>query len=97
MVLLPQTNLDAATGLAQKLLRQLNASKARVSSDLQIGVTASFGVACMPGGHNGSVASLYAAADNALYEAKRRGRARVERTEPDGSLTASDFQRMRRQ
>lgn len=44
----------------------------------------------------GSVAALYAAADHALYEAKKLGRNRVEKTEPDGSLTPSDFQRMRR-
>jgi hypothetical protein len=42
------------------------------------------------------VAWLYAASDHALYEAKRLGRNRVEKTEPDASLTASDFQRMRR-
>lgn len=96
MVLLPQTDIDAAAGLAQKLLRLLRESTARVGGDLQIPVTASFGVSCMPGGKNGSVAALYAAADKALYEAKRKGRNRVERTEPDGSLTPSDFQRMRR-
>jgi len=31
-----------------------------------------------------------------LYEAKRAGRDQVARTEPDGTLTTSDFQRMRR-
>ena len=69
---------------------------AEIHTDLRIPVTASFGVGCMPEGHQGSMAALYAAADNALYEAKRKGRNRVERTEPDGSLTPSDFQRMRR-
>ena len=64
--------------------------------DLQLSATASFGVACMPGGHTGTVAALYAAADNALYDAKRAGRDRVARTEPDATLTPSDFQRMRR-
>ncbi len=96
MVLLPQTDIDAAAVLAEKLRQLLRRSAARVNSDLQVTVTASFGVACMPGGHNGSVAALYAAADNALYEAKRAGRDQVARTEPDGTLTPSDFQRMRR-
>ena len=59
-------------------------------------LTASFGVGSLPGGTLGSVASLYAAADKALYDAKRLGRDRVERVEPDASLTPSDFQRMRR-
>jgi diguanylate cyclase (GGDEF)-like protein len=96
IVLLPQTDIDATTRLAQKLRQSLRQSAAQVSSDLQIPVTASFGVACMPGGHDGSITALYAAADNALYEAKRSGRDRVARTEPDGTLTPSDFQRMRR-
>jgi diguanylate cyclase len=96
VVLLPQTDIEAAMVLAQKLRRQLRDSPAQVSSDLQVSITASFGVACMPGKHMGSIAALYAAADNALYDAKRQGRDRVARTEPDATLTPSDFQRMRR-
>jgi diguanylate cyclase (GGDEF)-like protein len=96
VVLLPQTSLEAAVALAEKLLRHLQQSPARIASDLQIPVTASLGVGCLPAGHSGSVASLYAAADHALYRAKQQGRNRVEKTQPDGSLTPSDFQRMRR-
>ena len=96
VVLLPQTNLDAALALAEKLLRVLQQSPARITSDLQIAVTASLGVGSLPAGQSGTVAALYAAADHALYEAKRKGRNRVEKIEPDGSLTPSDFQRMRR-
>jgi diguanylate cyclase (GGDEF)-like protein len=97
VVLLPQTALDAAVTLAEKLLRVLRQTPAPIQSDLKINVTASLGVGCLPGGHTGSVASLYAAADHALYKAKQGGRNRVEKTPPDGSLTPSDFQRMRRQ
>lgn len=97
MVLLPQTDVDAAFGLAKKLQLAVEATPIKISTDLQAKVTASFGVGCMPDGFNGTVAALYAAADNALYEAKRKGRNRVEKTEPDGTLTPSDFQRMRRQ
>lgn len=96
VVLLPQTDIDAAVALAQKLRRHLRDSPAPISGDQQVSATASFGVACMPGKHDGSVAALYAAADNALYDAKRAGRDRVARTEPDATLTPSDFQRMRR-
>nr|MBP6854293.1 GGDEF domain-containing protein [Rhodoferax sp.] len=96
VVLLPQTSVDAAVALAEKLLRSLQQSPAPIASDLKIPVTASFGVGCLPAGHTGSVASLYAAADHALYKAKQHGRNRVEKTPPDGSLTPSDFQRMRR-
>ena len=97
MVLLPQTSADSALVLAEKLLRGLQQSPARITRDLQLAITASFGVGTLPAGQSGSVAWLYAASDYALYEAKRRGRNRVEKTEHDASLTASDFQRMRRQ
>ena len=97
VVLLPQTRLDAAVQLAEKLLRTLQQSPAPVTSGLSIPFTASLGVGSLPAGHNSTVQSLYAAADHALYEAKRGGRNRVERTESDGTLTPSDFQRMRRQ
>ncbi len=96
MVLMPQTDIDAAAVLAEKLRQLLRRTAVQVNSDLAVTITASFGVACMPGGHDGSVTALYAAADNALYEAKRAGRDQVARTEPDSTLTPSDFQRMRR-
>ena len=96
IVLLPQTSQAAALLLADKLLRSLQQSKVPLGRDLEISITASLGVGTLPAGHEGNVAALYAAADNALYEAKHLGRNRVEKTEPDGSLTASDFQRMRR-
>lgn len=96
MVLLPQTDIDAAAGLANKLRGLLRSAPLTISRDLQLSITASFGVGSLPGGNQGSVASLYAAADKALYDAKRLGRDRVERVEPDASLTPSDFQRMRR-
>lgn len=96
IVLLPRTDIDAAAGLANKLRLLLHQSPAPISSDLQIPITASFGVGCLPAGSEGTFAWLYAAADKALYDAKRLGRDRVERVEPDASLTPSDFQRMRR-
>lgn len=97
MVLLPQTSADAAMVLAEKLLHAMREAPVVIGADLKIAVTASFGVGTLPAGHVGTVEWLYAAADHALYEAKRLGRDRVERTEHDASLTPSDFQRMRRQ
>jgi len=96
MVLLPQTDIDAAAGLGQKLRGLLRESPPAIGKDRKIPVTASFGIGALPGGNLGSLESLYAAADKALYDAKRLGRDRVERVEPDASLTPSDFQRMRR-
>lgn len=96
MVLLPRTSAEAAFVLAEKLLRTLQQSPARINGDLELAVTASFGVGTLPAGQSATVAWLYAASDHALYEAKRLGRNRVEKTEPNASLTPSDFQRMRR-
>ena len=96
VVLLPRTAQTAALALAEKLLRLLHQSPAKIGSDMEVWITASLGVGTLPAGQEGSVAVLYAAADHALYEAKRLGRNRVERTEPDPSLTPSDFQRLRR-
>lgn len=96
MVLLPRTDIDAAVGLAHKLRRLLSQEPVSPSHDLQVCVTASYGVGCLPASTEGTVAALYAAADKAMYDAKRLGRDRVERVEPDASLTPSDFQRMRR-
>ena len=96
IVLLPQTSQGDAVALAEKLLRVLRQSPTQITSELQIAATSSLGVGSLLAGQQGTVASLYAAADHALYEAKRLGRDRVEKTEPDGSLTPSDFQRMRR-
>ena len=95
MVLLPQTSGDAALALAHKLQLGLQLAPAQISDDLEIALTASFGVGTLPAGKSGTVAWLYASCDHALYEAKRRGRNRVEKTEMDASLTSTDFQRMK--
>lgn len=95
MVLLPQTSGESALALAQKLQRGLQLSPAQISDNLEIALTASFGVGTLPAGKDGTVAWLYAVCDHALYEAKRRGRNRVEKTEMDASLTSSDFQRIK--
>lgn len=71
-VLLPQTDLAAARGIAERICTSL----AHTEFD-QVGrVTASFGVAEHQAGESGAV--LLGRADDALYRAKRNGRNRVE-------------------
>ena len=75
-VLLPGTDLDGAKHLAERIRTTL-ATRVVVSGlGDRIATTASFGVAQWDG--SGSATDLLAAADAALYEAKRRGKNRVE-------------------
>jgi len=70
-VILPQTSADAAIEVAERIRRQM----AGHDLGLEIGVSASIGVAAWP--VNGLDAeALMAAADSALYEAKRLGGSR---------------------
>jgi diguanylate cyclase (GGDEF)-like protein len=77
-VILPETDLDGAVLLAERMrdaIESLQVPAARGSGQLQ--VTASFGVAAAP--DNGVLGeALVAAADEALYRAKRAGKNRVE-------------------
>jgi len=76
MVLLPQTSVEEAYLLAEKLRIRVQDSPARVG-DLSISITASFGLTGVAAGQSVSVDELYTAADNALYGAKHQGRNRV--------------------
>ena len=71
-ILLPQTTAAGAFELADRLRRRLAGRPIRVD-DREIKVTASFGVASYPEGVHDRDA-LFAAADAALYAAKREGR-----------------------
>ena len=74
---LPHTNLEEAVLIAEKLrLRILGLTAREMQDGALAGTTCSFGVA-MSSAENTDVASLIAAADMALYEAKRLGRNRV--------------------
>jgi diguanylate cyclase (GGDEF)-like protein len=75
LLVLPGTDLDGATHVAERI-RQALAGRIVLSVDGEpIPVTASFGVAAYPHAH--TAAALFAAADGALYEAKRTGKNRV--------------------
>jgi diguanylate cyclase (GGDEF)-like protein len=71
-VLLPQTDLAGAEQLAERLRRTLAARPLSAQPGSLIAATASFGVAAFPGA--ATPAALFAAADDALYRAKRRGK-----------------------
>ena len=71
-VLLPQTDLDGAQRLAERLCKALAARPLPTHPGALVAVTASFGVAAFP--DSPTPAALFAAADEALYRAKRSGK-----------------------
>jgi diguanylate cyclase (GGDEF)-like protein len=78
-VVLPQTGVEGAEMLAERIREAVEALRVpQVRGGGVLGVTASFGVASVP---DAAVdrAGLIAAADAALYRAKRGGKNRVER------------------
>ncbi|MBV9209189.1 MAG: diguanylate cyclase, partial [Acidobacteria bacterium] len=72
--ILPETDFEAGAEVAERLCRAIRDTKIPTAG----GITASFGIAefplCATTGRE-----LLAAADAAMYEAKRQGRNRVER------------------
>lgn len=74
-LLLPQTDLEGAVRLAERL-RESVAARPIHASGHEVSITISLGVAAYPeGARDGD--ELFAAADRALYDAKRLGRNRV--------------------
>jgi diguanylate cyclase (GGDEF)-like protein len=81
-VILPQTDIGGADLQAERLRAAIEAlAIPRLDGDGHLTVTASFGVASVPGG-TVEKDGLIAAADAALYRAKHAGKNRVERAEP---------------
>jgi diguanylate cyclase (GGDEF)-like protein len=79
-VALPQTDLEGAYRFAERVRRRIEA----LELPLLVGegvlrVTASFGAASLSAGQEGDKDVLVAAADHALYRAKRAGKNRTER------------------
>ncbi len=86
-VILPQTDLSGAELLAERMRATIAALEIkRLDGKGTLKVTASFGVASLPESAGDKV-SLIAAADAALYRAKRAGKNRVERAEPAAAAT----------
>ena len=76
VMLLPMTDLDAASGTARRLCRDVAATPlASEAGNLKI--TVSLGVAALPDPDINTPLKLIAKADRALYKAKELGRNRV--------------------
>jgi diguanylate cyclase (GGDEF)-like protein len=81
-VILPQTDSEGAAQLAERIREAVERLEVpRVDGEGSLRLQASFGVAALPE-NAASRDGLVAAADAALYRAKRAGRNRVERAEP---------------
>ncbi len=80
VAILPETDLDGAATLAERVRHEIESMDLRAPNGQPLVVTASLGVASLPvSAQDGP--SLLAAADLALYEAKRSGKNRVSRSE----------------
>jgi diguanylate cyclase (GGDEF)-like protein len=86
-VALPQTDLEGAYQFAERVRRRIEALEfALPNSDGKLRVTASFGVASLGAAGDTDKDALVAAADGALYQAKRSGKNRTVRA-PAGAPT----------
>jgi diguanylate cyclase (GGDEF)-like protein len=86
-VLLPQTDMDGAENLAERLRQSVAERPMTTQPGALVAVTASFGVASFPDAS--TPAALFAAADEALYRAKAAGKNRVVCAESDSAVRAS--------
>jgi diguanylate cyclase (GGDEF)-like protein len=76
LILLPNTSLEAARGLAEKLRANMERHATPWESTV-IKTTISIGLASTSAAENRDFDALYTAADKALYQAKERGRNQV--------------------
>ena len=74
-VLLPETDMDSAALVADRMRRALSESSLEVTPGSRISLTASFGIAQVAPGQASE--QLLSRADAALYEAKSAGKNRV--------------------
>lgn len=81
MLVLPRTDREGAERVAGRARETLEALRVKADGGTDIAITASVGVATTTP-DRGTVDALYAAADEALYAAKARGKNRVEMAGP---------------
>ncbi len=81
-VVLPGTDLEGGAALAERIRDNLRQRSIVAPDGEEVDVTASFGVAAYPALHTKD--GLVAAADAALYDAKRRGKDQVARADVVG-------------
>jgi diguanylate cyclase (GGDEF)-like protein len=75
---LPETPVEGAMLLAERIRARVEALRVPLGRQGELAVTVSVGVAGTPGGPPGDSDGLIAAADQALYAAKRAGKNRAE-------------------
>ncbi|MDP2030742.1 MAG: diguanylate cyclase [Thiobacillus sp.] len=80
-VILPETDPDTAANIAERLRASVEAQPFDINTGAPVRITVSIGVASWPL-HGDGADTLVAAADAALYAAKRSGRNRINRYEP---------------
>jgi diguanylate cyclase (GGDEF)-like protein len=77
LILLPKTDLEGGVEVAERIRNQLSDTKPD-DGKKKVGITLSIGIAEFPQ-HGDTAQTIIAAADAALYQAKRHGRNQVER------------------
>jgi len=77
ILLLPNTDLEGALCVARNILESFNQTEVK-SDGIQLKVTASFGVSCQVPSNQTSREGLIKEADQYLYQAKEKGRNRIE-------------------
>ena len=80
-VLLPETDLDGATRIAERIRSRVSKLEARGGEDV-LKTTISVGIAAYPADYPGTIQGFLEKADQALYLAKQSGRDRVLTTGP---------------
>ena len=80
LVILPETALEAAAGIAERLRHDIENLKIAVTKKTDLRITTSIGAATLVG--NESIDQLIARADEAMYNAKASGRNRVSLADP---------------